>query len=84
VSFSVHNPNNFQVEITDITADTITADNSCSPTGMTFTDQHGLSTPISALGTIPVSGSASMGAGSASACQGATFTIPVTVTVKQS
>ena len=77
--------------VTDVAGNgTITADASHStcgqdaghPTGVTFTDQHGLSIAVPASGTaaVSVSNSVHMSNASDNSCQGATFTIPVALT----
>jgi hypothetical protein len=87
VSLRVANPNAFAVTLVSVagTGGTITAGNGCSPTGVTFTDQTGLSVPIAASGTTQVNlpGAAAMNVTSAALCQGATFSIPVTITVRK-
>jgi hypothetical protein len=95
VTLKVNNPNNVAVKVTAITGNgTITPDGghaSCSPTGMTFTNQTGLSLTIPANTTnfvidstnVPSLGTAaSMSTASANSCQGATFTIPVSIEVQ--
>jgi hypothetical protein len=85
VNLTVTNPNNFQVKIVSVTGGTITAANGCTPTGVTFTNQTGLGVLINANATnvpVPLAGAASMSAASANACQGTTFTIPVTIAVQ--
>jgi hypothetical protein len=93
VTVRVSNPNPFAVRVTSVALDgdddDIAADGghaSCSPTGVSFTDQTGLSIDVpaksggtngSATGTL--TGAASMSSTSANGCQGATFTIPVTM-----
>ena len=83
VSLRVTNPNGFAVTLVSVTGSgAITASNSCSPTGVTFTDQTGLSISIpSGTSQVHLSGAAAMSPASADACQGATFTIPVTIVV---
>jgi hypothetical protein len=88
VSLEVNNPNTFAVTLVSVAGSgTITADaghSSCTTTGVTFTNQTGLSTtiPASASGyQIHLPGAVSMGSSSLSGCQGATFSIPVTITV---
>jgi hypothetical protein len=88
VTLQVDNPNSFAVTLTSVTGTgVITPDaghSGCSPTGVTFTDQSGLSVNIPANGTTPIelTGAASMSTLSDSACQGATFTIPVEIGVQ--
>jgi VCBS repeat-containing protein len=89
VSVTVSNPNSFAVILERVTANgTVSADGShsgCSPTGVTFSDQtavgqtipgHAVSTPVT------LNNAAKMDLTSASACQGATFTIPVKISVQ--
>ena len=90
LSLQVSNPNPYPVTVTDVTGNgTITADASHStcgqdaghPTGVTYTDQHNLSIAVPANGTTQVSVSSAVHMSNASdnSCQGATFTIPVTL-----
>jgi len=53
----------------------------CTTTGVSFTDQTGLSISVPASGQTQttLSGAATMSNASLNACQGATFTIPVTI-----
>jgi len=89
VALQVVNPNSFAVTLKTVTGNgTITADAghpACSPTGVTYTDQSALSINVPANSTTPVAlaGAASMSTLSASGCQGATFTIPVTIGVRK-
>jgi hypothetical protein len=91
LSLQVSNPNPYPVTVTDVTGNgTITADASHStcgqdashPTGVTYTDQHNLSIAVPANGTtsVSVSNSVHMTNASDNSCQGATFTIPVSLT----
>jgi hypothetical protein len=91
VTLTVTNPNSFAVALKSVTGNgAITPDtpahSGCSPTGVAFTDQTGLSQSIPG-GSVPtpvtLTGAATMDNTSASACQGATFTIPVTISVQQ-
>jgi hypothetical protein len=64
---------------------TITPDSGhsgCTTTGVTFTDQTGLTLDVAASTAtqFTLNGAASMSNASLNACQGATFTIPVTLT----
>jgi D-arabinose 1-dehydrogenase-like Zn-dependent alcohol dehydrogenase len=54
----------------------------CTTTGVTFTNQTGFSSTIGASGTtlVHLPNAASMDATSSSGCQGATFSIPVSIT----
>jgi hypothetical protein len=89
VVLRVNNPNSRPVTLVSVTGNgTITADGShsgCTTTGVTFTNQTGLNVPIAASTTtvVHLAGAASMSAASLSACQGATFSIPVAITVHQ-
>ena len=90
-TLKISNPNPFPVRVTavalngansDITADSSHA--SCSPTGVSFTDQTGLSIDVPAKSggtngttTATLTGAVSMSSASVDGCQGATFTIPV-------
>lgn len=84
------NPNTFAVTLVSVAANggTITADAghpSCTTTGVTFTTQTGLSINIPGGGTTQVDlpGAASMSTSSSNGCQGATFSIPVSITVHE-
>lgn len=90
VLIKLDNPNPYPVTVTAITGNgTITADAShsgCTTTGVTFTDKTGLtlSVPAKSGGVDGVlqttlTGAASMSNASLNACQGAVFTIPVTL-----
>ncbi len=87
VMLSVNNPNAFPITITEVAAGAgaITSDNAtCTtgPTGVSFTNTTGLSQLVAAGGTeaFTLSGKATMSSSSVNACQGAIFTIPVTLT----
>ena len=93
VTVKISNPNPFPVRVTSVALDgdnsDITPDAghaSCSPTGVSFTDQTGLTIDVPAKSggtngnvTATLTGAASMSNASVNACQGATFTIPVTM-----
>jgi hypothetical protein len=90
VTIRVSNPNTYPVTVTGVTGSgAITADAghaSCTTTGVSFTDQTGLSISVPAKsGAVngetqtTLSGAASMSNASVNGCQGATFTIPVTL-----
>ena len=90
LTVNVTNPNPYPVTVTDVTGNgTITADASHStcgqdaghPTGVTYTDQHGLSIAVPANGStsVSLSNSVHMSNASDNSCQGATFTIPVSL-----
>ena len=86
VLIKVDNPNPYPVRVTGISGNgAITADSghaSCVTTGVTFTDQTGLSFDIGAdaAAETTLDGAAHMSNSSDNGCQGATFTIPVTIT----
>lgn len=82
---NINNPNPYPVTVTSIvrTAAPITAAGgigTCTTTGVSMTDQTGLTINIAAGGdyTGPLAGAVSMDNTSDTGCQGATFTIPVT------
>jgi hypothetical protein len=94
VTVRVSNPNAFPVRVTGVSLDgdnsDITVDgghSGCSPTGVSFTDQTGLTIDVPAKSggtngatTATLTGAAAMSNAAVNACQGATFTIPVTLT----
>jgi len=88
VKVSVTNPNSFPVRITSVAkhaVSSITSDKgpACNAaTGVTFTDQTGLTLDLAAgaTSTFTLSGAVSMSNASDDSCQGAVFTIPVDVT----
>jgi hypothetical protein len=87
VILRVNNPNAYTVTLVSISGNgTIAPDGghaSCTTTGVSFINQAGLSTTIGASGTtlVHLSSAASMGINSSNGCQGATFSIPVSITV---
>lgn len=86
VLIRISNPNPYPVQVTSITGNgTITPDSGhpgCTTTGVTFTDQTGLSINVPAGGETEttLSNAAQMSNASSNGCQGATFTIPVSLT----
>ena len=86
VKLSIHNPNAYPVRVTSVTGSgTITSDKGAAcdaSTGVTFANQTGLSLDVAAgaTTTFTLSGAASMSNASDNACQGAVFTIPVSLT----
>ena len=82
----VQNPNSFPVTITTVTrTGAITSDKGAAcdaASGVTFTDQSGLTVSLAAstTATVTLSGAVQMSNSSDNSCQGAVFTIPVTVT----
>jgi predicted ribosomally synthesized peptide with SipW-like signal peptide len=88
VTLKVTNPNSYATTLVSVsgTGGTITADSGhpgCTTTGVTFTNQTGLSITIPAgtTTTVDLPGAAAMSAASSAGCQGATFSIPVTIAV---
>ncbi len=90
LTLKLSNPNPYPVTVTDVTGNgAITADSShtaCGsdsnhPTGVTYTDQHNLtiSVPASGSAQVAVANSVHMSNASDNSCQGATFTIPVSI-----
>jgi hypothetical protein len=89
VIVKVHNPNTVGVHLVGVTADgsiTLAGGSGCTlaNSGVTFTNQTGLAIAVNANSTalVRLPGAASMAASSANGCQGATFDIPVTITVQ--
>ena len=86
VTIRINNPNPFPVRVTAVTGNgPITPDSGhagCTSTGVSFTDQTGLTIDVAANSatTSTLSGAASMSNAFEDACQGATFTIPVSLT----
>jgi len=86
VMLRVNNPNSYSVKLVSVSANgSIIADAGhpgCTTTGVTFTPQTSLTTLIPVGSSlVHLSGAASMNTTSQNACQGATFTIPVSITV---
>lgn len=87
VVVKVTNPNPFAVTVTSVkgTGGAITSDKGAAcnlSTGVSYTDQTGLSLSLAAgaTGTFTLAGAASMSNASDTTCQGAVFSIPVTLT----
>ena len=94
VVLKVSNPNPYPVRVTGVSLNGTNADiaadsghSSCTTTGVSFANQTGLTVnvPAKSGGTngtaeATLAGAASMSNASVDGCQGATFTIPVTVT----
>ena len=91
VLLKIKNPNPYAVTVTAVTGNgTIAPDGghaTCSPTGVTFTNQTGLTISVPARSggvdgevQTTLTNAASMSNASVNACQGATFTIPVSLT----
>jgi hypothetical protein len=90
VTIRVSNPNTYPVTVTGVAAaGAITPDAghaTCTTTGVTFTDQTGLTIAVPAKSgavngeaSATLTGAANMSNASVNGCQGATFTIPVTL-----
>jgi hypothetical protein len=90
VLIKISNPNPYPVQVTDVTGNgTITADSGHSicgsdaghPTGVTFTNQTGQTINVAASGSTQttLTNAAHMSSASDDSCQGATFTIPVSL-----
>ncbi|HEX6357659.1 hypothetical protein [Actinophytocola sp.] len=82
----IHNPNPYPVQVVAITATAVPqAGNGCTPTGVSFAapadPQFSLGAGQSTVLHLP--GAMSMDLASASTCQGQTFSLPVTVTVRK-
>jgi len=94
VLIKISNPNKFAVRVTGVSLNGTNADiapdsshSGCTTTGVSFTNQTGLSIDVPAQsGGTPgttqttLTGAASMSNASVDACQGATFSIPVNLT----
>lgn len=89
VIVKLSNPNSFPVQIVSITATgDAQAHNGCSPTGVHFVPPVDFSAPQFSLAAnqstvLHLAGAMSMTTDSASTCQGQTFSLPVTVTVRK-
>ena len=88
VSLEVNNPNAYAVTLVSVTGNgTITPDaghSGCTTTGVTFTNQTGLTHDHPGQRQQlpdPPARRVSMDSSSSNGCQGATFSIPVTITV---
>jgi hypothetical protein len=84
VTVTVSNPNDYPVRLTSIAGNgAITSDkgSACdASTGVTFTDQTGVfDVPANDAATFTLSGAVAMSNASDNSCQGAVFTIPVTL-----
>ena len=86
VYVEISNPNDYPVRVTSVTGNgAITASGgtgTCTTTGVTYTNQTGLTIDVPANGSTQstLTGAAAMSNASANGCQGATFTIPVSLT----
>jgi len=85
LKITIKNDNGYPVRVTDVTGSgTITSDkgSACdASTGVTFTDQHiqTLDVPASSSATFTLANAVGMSNASDNACQGATFTVPVSL-----
>jgi hypothetical protein len=88
LTVKLSNPNAYPVRVTSVSLNGSNADiapdgahSGCTTTGVSFSNQSGLSIDVPANGTAQATlpGSVSMSNASVDGCQGATFTIPVTV-----
>jgi hypothetical protein len=87
VQLEIDNPNPYPVRVTGVALNTlgsITVDGAhaaCNVASLTFTDQTGLTLDIGAGTSAPftLTGAIHMGGGANDSCQGATFTIPVSL-----
>lgn len=85
VVIKINNPNSYPVRVTDVTGNgAITADSGhtgCVTTGVTFTNQTGKTIDIAANSSTQttLNNAAHMSNASDNGCQGATFTIPVSL-----
>jgi hypothetical protein len=86
VLIKINNPNPYAVRVTSVTGSgTITSDKGATcdaSTGVTFTNQSSLTLDVTASTAtqFTLTGAVAMSNASANACQGAVFTIPVTLT----
>jgi predicted ribosomally synthesized peptide with SipW-like signal peptide len=90
VALTVTNPNSFAVTLVSVAGNgTIAADgghSGCTTPGVTFTAPTGSPLPVTILANstnqvVDLPGAASMSTASSAGCQGATFSIPVTIVV---
>ncbi len=83
VELEISNPNPYPVRVTSVTGNgAITAsDPGCNAGSVSFTDQDPvtLDVPASGSASFTLSGAVTMGAAANDACQGAVFTIPVSL-----
>ena len=84
---TVNNPNPYPVKVTSVAANgTVTASGgsgTCSTTGVTLTSSNpGTAVAANGSATATLAGAVAMANTSDNGCQGATFTIPVTVTIE--
>jgi hypothetical protein len=86
VKLEIDNPNPYPVRVTDVSkSGSVTVDGGhagCNVASVDFTDQSGLTLDVAAGASdaFTLTGSVAMTAAANDSCQGATFTIPVTLT----
>jgi hypothetical protein len=90
VILNVDNPNSAAMDLTSVIADgsiSVSGGSGCTAanSGVSFSNQPGLSIslPANATTLVRLPGAASMSTTSANGCQGANFSIPVTISVSQ-
>ena len=84
VKITIHNPNPYPVQVTNINGNgAITSDKGAAcdaSTGVTYTDQSGtFDVPASGDASFTLAGAVAMSNASDNSCQGAVFTIPVSL-----
>lgn len=84
----ITNPNSFTLTLTTITLNSAatpdSGHSSCTTTGVSLNNETGLSISVpTGTNTLDITSSVSMSAASSSGCQGATFQLPVTITVQK-
>jgi hypothetical protein len=89
VFFTITNPNPYPVTFTSMTAGTVTSSNpaACPSTNVSVANASGLSLAAAASstsGTQSIANVVTMAAGAPDGCQGATFTINLTLSGSQS
>jgi hypothetical protein len=90
VVLRVNNPNAFAVSVVSVTGSgTIAPDAGhaagCTTTGVTFANQTGVAIAVApGSSLVHLAGAATMSSSSSSGCQGATFSIPVTIEARTS
>jgi hypothetical protein len=87
VNLTIENPNAFDVEVKTIVGDgpVTSAASGCNNTGVSFTDQTnvtGMTVAAGATINVSLEDAASMNNSSDNACQGATFSVPLSVTAE--
>jgi hypothetical protein len=80
LTLKVNNPNGFGATVTAVSFGTITAANGCSTAGITVTPPASLPRAVVAGGSVTLTATVSMSTSTSNACQGTTFSVPVTAT----